>query len=261
MTERCESSIDESVPLWIPPRIRIPDARDQIAELNAALAARDSFVAFVGHDLRSAMAPLHVLADQLAALAENAHALPAIASRATALAGSMRRLITTVHWVSELGDLQRGTLRLQPTPADLAEIVRAACDELAGEAAARGAELVVEPGAVVTGSWDCARLHRLVTSLVSSSIRRAGGRIELRVIDRGDTAELVVRDHGPGLDPASLPQLFDPSHPGRRRTSGGFGIDLWIVKALTSAMRGSVMATNCPDGGAQFSVVVPHVIE
>lgn len=261
MTEGCESSIDKAVPLRLPPRIRIPDARDQIAELKAALAARDSFVAFVGHDLRHAMAPLHRLADQFAALAEDAHALPAIASRATVLARSMRRLITTVHWVAELGDLRGGTLRLQPAVADLVEIVRDACRELAGEAAACGAELVVEPGAAVIGAWDRARLHRLVTSLVSNAIRHAGGRIELRVIDRGDAVELVVRDHGPGLDPASLPQLFDPSHPERRRASDGFGIGLWIVRVLASAMRGSVTANNCPDGGAQFCVVVPRVIE
>jgi signal transduction histidine kinase len=120
--------------------------------------------------------------------------------------------------------------------------------------------LVVEAGAPVVGSWDRARLVRLVSSLVSNAIRHAGGRIELRVIDRGDDAEIIVRDHGRGIDPAKLPRLFE-AEPGRPRTPGGFGIGLWIVKTLTSAMRGSVAVNNCPDGGAQFRVILPRVVE
>lgn len=136
MTERCESSIEESVPLSRPVRIRSPDAYDQIAELGAALAARDRVVAFTRGELRHAIAPLRVLADEMAALAEDAHTLPAIAARAAVLARDIRRLLATAHWV----------------------------------------------------------------------------------------AEIVVRDHGPGLDPASLHRLFDPTVPERQRTAGGMGV-------------------------------------
>jgi signal transduction histidine kinase len=261
MNELHEISIDEAVRSPIPARARVLDARDQIAELNAARAARDHFLAFVGHELRNTMAPLHLLADQFTALADDPHALPAIASRATKLVRSMRRLIATVHWVADVGDLRRGMLRLQPTTVDLTETVREVCRELAGESAARGAELVFEPGAPVIGSWDRARLQQIVTSLVSNAIDHAGGRIDLGVIDRGGDAELVIRDHGPGLDPARLRRLFDPPDPGRHRTPGGVGVGLWVVKTLTSAMRGSVVADNCADGGARFCVVVPRVVE
>ena len=262
MTEPCESSIQGAVPPPIPAHPpALPDARDQIAELSRALEARDNFIAFVGHELRNSLAPLCLLAEQFGALADDPDALPAIASRARMLTRGLRRLIETAHCVAEIGDLQRGTLRLQPTRVDLIEIAGEVCRELGAEAAARGAVLVVEAGAPVIGSWDRARLVRLVTSLVSNAIRHAGGRIELRAIDRGDDAELVVRDHGRGIEPAKLARLFEPFDPGRHRTPAGFGIGLWLVRTLTSAMRGSVAANNCADGGAQFRVIIPRMVE
>ncbi|TMQ20042.1 MAG: ATP-binding protein, partial [Deltaproteobacteria bacterium] len=104
--------------------------------------------------------------------------------------------------------------------------------------------------------WDRARLGRLVGHVVSNAIRHAGGRIEISVLARDREAELVVRDRGPGLDPAKLSRWFDRAEPLRRPDS--FGIGLWIIKTLSEAMRGSVTAANCCDGGARFCIVLPR---
>ncbi|HMG24626.1 MAG TPA: HAMP domain-containing sensor histidine kinase [Kofleriaceae bacterium] len=234
-----------------------PDAGDQLAEFAAELAARDHFIGYVSHQLRNALTPLTLLVEQIGALAGGTPASPSAVSRAAMLTRNLQRMIATIQWIAEAGDLRRGTLYLEPSAVDLAEIVDEVCRELAAEAATRGAELVIECGSPVVGSWDRARLKQLVIGLVSNAIRHAGGRIELRVVDRGSDAELVVRDHGPGLEPGVLAQL-DPFDPDRRRRTGGFGLGLWTIHALASAMRGAVIAINCLEGGARFCVVLPR---
>lgn len=235
------------------------EARSQIQELSSALAARDNVIAYISHELRNSLAPVQLLADHFAVMTDDLRRMPVAAARATALAHKLRCFVTTMSRVAEVADLRRNKLHLEPTDADLVDIAREVCRELAGEAAAGGAELVLDATAPVVGSWDRLRLKQIVANLASNAIRHAvGGRIELEVIARGDQAELVIRDHGPGIDPAMLPRLFEDLDPQRGRRSGGFGIGLWVVKLLIKAMGGSVAVANCPDGGARFCVVVPR---
>ena len=181
-----------------------------------------------------------------------------MAARAALVTRNLRRVIATINWITEAADLCQGRLRLARTTGDLAEIARDVSREYAGDAAARGVEFVVDAPLPVTGTWDRARLKQVVSHLVSNAIRHAGGCVEVRVAGRGEDAELVVRDHGPGIEPSVLAQLSDPFDPERRRRPGGLGIGLWIVKTLTAMMRGTVTVNSCGDGGTRFCIVVPR---
>ncbi len=235
------------------------EVRQQIEDLTAALAARDSFIALVGHELRNSVAPMLLLAEQFAVLATDPGLRPTVASRAAMLTRNLNKFVTTVDRVVEVADLRRGRFRLDLATVDMVEVVRNVCHDLEREAEAGGAELVIEADGAVTGLWDRARLAQIASNLVSNAIRYAGGgRIELAVHGRDREGELVVQDHGPGLDPAVLPRLFDPFDYQRAHRAGGFGIGLWVVKTLCNAMHGSVIAENLSGGGARFCVVLPR---
>ena len=67
--------------------------------------------------------------------------------------------------------------------------------------------------------------------------------------------ELLVRDHGPGIDPDDLDRVFDRfySAPAARGVAGS-GLGLAIVRQVVEEHGGSVSAENAPDGGARFRV-------
>jgi two-component system sensor histidine kinase MprB len=69
---------------------------------------------------------------------------------------------------------------------------------------------------------------------------------------------VVVRDHGPGIDEADLPLVFERFYrsPAARGTAGS-GLGLAIVRHVVEAHGGSVEATNAPDGGAVFTLRFP----
>jgi signal transduction histidine kinase len=228
-------------------------------ELTAALAARDSFIAMIGHELRNSVAPMLLLAEQFATLVHDPQAPPVVASRAAVLTRHLNKLVTTVERVAEVGDLRRGRLHLDPTMMDLVEVVDEVCREVRREAEAARAELVVESGGPVIGSWDRGRVKQIASNLISNAIRYGGGgRVEISVRDRGSDAELAIRDHGPGIEPVVLAHLFDRFDHDRPRRAGGFGIGLWVVKTVCAAMHGSVTAANGMSGGACFCVVLPR---
>ena len=64
----------------------------------------------------------------------------------------------------------------------------------------------------------------------------------------------------PGIAPADLPHRVRAvlsRRGGEERGHPGTGMGLWIVRGLLAVEHGRVWAENCPDGGAQFTIVVP----
>jgi signal transduction histidine kinase len=243
------------------PRLVHPD----VAQLTAALAGRDSFIGVLGHELRNSVSPMLLLAEQLRAMADEPAAPPALASRVAMLTRNLGKLVATIDRVAEVAELRRGTVQLALTTVNLADVITEVCRAMEREAAAAGVTLVCSEIAPVHGMWDRGRIKQIVENLLSNAIRYGGGgRVELASVDRGSAGELIVRDHGPGLEPAILTHLFDPFglfgplDPERALRTGGFGIGLWLVKTLCTAMQGSVTAENDPSGGARFCVVLPR---
>jgi CheY-like chemotaxis protein len=70
-----------------------------------------------------------------------------------------------------------------------------------------------------------------------------------------------VGDTGPGIEPGSLPKVFDrffqADHPPAAQT-GGTGIGLALVRELVLLMHGGLAVRNLPGQGAEFVVSLPH---
>jgi signal transduction histidine kinase len=73
--------------------------------------------------------------------------------------------------------------------------------------------------------------------------------------------EIEVADSGPGIPTEIVNRLFEPFF----TTKGsGTGLGLAIVERIASAHGGQATATNCPEGGAAFTLLIPetpHIME
>lgn len=244
------------------PPATLAELRHQVADLTSRLAGRDGFIAAVGHELRNAVAPLLLLSEQLGLLAQRV-AEPAIAaqlpSRVAILGRSLDKFVSTIDRVSEVAQLRDGRLVLDCETVDLAAVAREVCAGYAREATAAGAVLEVIASGPVTGHWDRTRLAQIVGSLVSNAIRYAGGgavRIEVTATDTD--AQLVVQDDGPGIAPAARDTLFEQFEHRTRRGSGGFGVGLYVVRTLCTAMGGGIRLAAGEAPGARFIATLPR---
>ncbi len=101
-------------------------------------------------------------------------------------------------------------------------------------------------------------LHNLIRNAMEAMEDRTGARVEIisQLADKpdGQYAEILVRDNGPGFDPESLQQIFEPYVTTKMK---GTGLGLAIVKKLVEEHGGSVTAENLAAGGACVSVRLP----
>ena len=142
---------------------------------------------------------------------------------------------------------------------DLATLAQDAVDDARAVAPDREVDLRLDDEPVVRG--DERQLRQVLGNLLrNATVHTAPGTpIAVAVRRKGDAAQVVVRDHGPGL-PVVGREIFERfwrSEGGRERGKAGAGLGLAIVDGIVRAHGGRVTAANASGGGACFTVELP----
>jgi two-component system OmpR family sensor kinase len=79
------------------------------------------------------------------------------------------------------------------------------------------------------------------------------------VVENDTQVTVTVSDDGPGLDEASLAQLFDRFYRAdeARTRSSNVGLGLAVIAAIAQAHGGRASAAKSPAGGLQVQVTLP----
>ncbi|HEV7301951.1 MAG TPA: response regulator [Tepidisphaeraceae bacterium] len=238
-------------------------ASSQAARLEAENANRmkDEFLATLSHELRT---PLNAILGWAAMLRTPNSTGDDLAEGLEIIERNARSQAQLIEDLLDVSRIISGKLRLEVTPTSLGAIVEQSIEAL--QLAAGGKqitmELVVDPGSdVVMG--DAGRLQQVVWNLLSNSIKFTprGGHVTVRVGRSESHMEIHVIDSGKGIAPEFLPYVFDrfrQADSTSRRSHGGLGLGLAIVRHLVESHGGSVRAESEGDGkGATFIVALP----
>jgi CheY-like chemotaxis protein len=110
---------------------------------------------------------------------------------------------------------------------------------------------------------DPVRLAQVLSNLLTNAAKYtdASGRISLSARVEGEQLRVSVRDNGIGLSPYAREQIFkmfSQVHDDERRSEGGLGIGLALVKGLVHLHGGSIAAiSEGPGKGSEFIVTLP----
>jgi two-component system OmpR family sensor kinase len=113
------------------------------------------------------------------------------------------------------------------------------------------------PDAPLTVTGDAARLHQVVSNLLTNARKYtpAGSTVTVTGTERGFT----VNDDGPGFAPELAPRAFERFTRGdaARTRAGGAGLGLSMVEAIVAAHGGSVELASSP-GDTTITVTLPR---
>jgi sensor histidine kinase regulating citrate/malate metabolism len=135
----------------------------------------------------------------------------------------------------------------------------------AAQAHERGVELAVTPDTAVGAAPVEARdLVTVVGNLVDNAIDAALGAppprwVEVTVLDHDEELLVRVVDSGPGLDPSLAERAFSRGWSTKDTTAPhGRGLGLALVGQVVARHAGRIDVTRDEDGGAVFTVRLPH---
>jgi two-component system sensor histidine kinase KdpD len=230
----------------------------EIGPLAEADRMRSALLAAVGHDLRR---PLAAATTAISGLRATDVAL-AEADRIELLATAGESLDTLAGLVTNLLDvsrLQAGALAVSLGPVDIADVVLPALDELGLGPDTVHLDL---PGDLAPVLADPGLLQRAVVNLLSNAIRfsPAGTPARVSASRFGDTVQLRVTDHGPGIPADRRDDVFVPfQRLGDTDNTTGLGLGLALSKGFVEGMGGALEADDTPGGGLTMVVSLPAV--
>ncbi|MFD3454387.1 ATP-binding protein [Streptomyces sp. NPDC058691] len=237
-------------------RARLAEAAAEVEPVKAADRMRTALLAAVGHDLRTPLAGAWAAISSLRSR-EVEFSTEDRDELLTTAEESLARLSRLVDNLLDMSRLQAGALRLTLRPTAFAEVVPLALDSLADTTAP-----------VVTQGLDEAPLaladpplvERVVANLVTNAQRHApeGTMILVGASALGGRVELRVADRGPGLPPADWERVFEPfQRLGDTDNTTGLGLGLALSRGLTEAMGGTLTPEDTPGGGLTMVLSLP----
>ena len=228
------------------------------AERTASEARLRRFVADASHELRT---PLTSIRGYAELFRRGANARPDdLAKAMQRIEEAAARMGVLVEDLLLLARLDQGR-PLEYESVDLTRVAGAAVDDLRVTSPDRIVQFESNGAVVVNG--DEHRLRQVLANLLENARNHTppSTPIEVKVGVEGDDALIEVRDEGPGMseeDAARAFERFYRADPSRARESGGAGLGLAIVSAITEAHGGSAEVVTAPGEGATFRIRIPR---
>ncbi|HSE75247.1 MAG TPA: HAMP domain-containing sensor histidine kinase [Dongiaceae bacterium] len=215
------------------------------AELATANRRQERFNANAAHELRT---PLAILRARLDAMKEDDD-----------LRDLRRDVDSMIHQVELLLELARTETMTVGAEAriDLAELAQNMAARLYPMARRAGRDIAVEsPSRNVVVTGDPALMESALRNLLENALRASPPGATVRLVVAEGPPRLAVADHGPGLDPAELPELTEPFRRGPKGGSAGLGLAI-VAEAAKRLKAQLSLARTDEAGGATFCLTFP----
>ena len=231
------------------------------ARLQAAVRARDHFLAVLSHELRN---PLAALSSGLQLLKLAAEDRELAANSREMMERQLKHMVRLINDLLDVSRIATGKLGLHKERVELESVVRDAVESSRAYVDSRGHELtvVLPPGPVVLDA-DPARITQVFLNLLNNAAKYSEPCRSIRLTARhvGGEVEVSVQDHGIGIPAEKLPHIFEAFmqvDTSWQRSQGGMGIGLSLVKEFVELHGGSVEVRSLGLGqGSEFLVRLP----
>jgi PAS domain S-box-containing protein len=173
------------------------------------------------------------------------------------------RLSTLLADLMLLTQVDAGNFAMECDLADINALATSSIEEARPTAENAGIELTLSAGEKFACWGDGNRLGQVLDNLILNAIKftPSGGHVEVRILERGDSAVIEVDDDGPGIPAAEHQELFSRFYQGsdaRARQVQGLGLGLAITKAIVDAHSGKINLVSSPETGTTFTVELPR---
>lgn len=265
--------------LWIPTikevtdetsesMLRFNEAIDQALAESAityeehAGRTRDTFLAVLGHDLRSPLATISMAGAYLMQPEKNAGDIDKIGRRVKRSAATMTAMVNDLleYARKQLG----GKMPIRTQLGDMKKICQEALED--ASAAHPDCDFEFTASGELLDDLDSARIQQVLSNLLNNAAQYRGqhNRVALNALGDEEAITVEVINHGPVIPAHKLKVIFEPlvqlsdddHQTGRPSTSLGLG--LYIAKEITQAHGGTLSVESNEDTGTIFTVKLPR---
>ena len=240
---------------------------EAVAAAEAASRAKSTFLSNMSHDIRT---PMNAIIGFTTLAVSNIDNQERVKDYLTKTLSSSRHLLALINDILDMSRIESGTLQLEETEVNLAEMLHDIKTIVSGQVHAKQLELYMDALDVTDEDVYCdrTRMGQILLNLLSNAIKftPAGGTVSVRVRQLAGTVrdcaqyEFRVRDNGIGMSPEFAQKIFEPFE--RERTSTvsriqGTGLGMAITRNIVEMMGGTIKVQTEKNRGTEFIICLP----
>jgi two-component system phosphate regulon sensor histidine kinase PhoR len=224
------------------------------------------FVTGVSHDLRTPIAIMSLAADNLADGV--VYGREAVVQYGTRLQVQVRHLAERVEQILLFASLDRDKATYRASRVEVSAIVERALQNLSAliDETATVLDVCIDSDLPPLFT-DAGALTQVLQNLITNAVKYGGEdrwvgirACIARTGRSGSEAQLAVEDHGIGIEPAELDQVFEPFYrctTAIERHIRGTGLGLTVAKRTIEALGGSISVSSTFGTGSRFVIHLP----
>jgi len=253
---RDESSLerlpDGAMPMEIAPFVA--SINRLLERLQRAMQQQRRFVADAAHELRTPVAGLSLLAENLA----EARSMDEVEKQLKPLQEGLQRMQLLVSQLLDLARYQ-GAAHTETERVDLQQLVRDVIAEFYPLATKKSIDLGMPKNESLWVKGVANNLRTLVHNAVENAVRYSphGGVVDVSLYAENGNAVVLVEDNGSGIPDNEIGHVFEPFYRIGNHTEPGNGLGLAISQEIADRLGGSITLCNRPQGGLGFRYSQP----
>ena len=237
--------------------IELDQARSELSARNAELQLKKALAQSLVHDLKNPLAAILGNLDLLELKCDQG--LHAVVNRSQQGA---KRMLTMVLDLLDVERLDEGQFKPDLKRLDVADIARAAADEVEVVTAQQGKHIALDLGSAGWVDADPHLVRRVIDNLIANAIKHspAGGTVTLSVGTREEGVEICVTDNGPGVPTEFRETIFEryaQLDSGEETSGSNRGLGLTFCRLAVEAHGGTIWVEEAEGGGACFRLILP----
>ncbi len=234
---------------------RLRQAREAERRLRALHSAQEEFISVVSHELRTPVSGvlgfLQTTLDHWPSMSDDERH-----SAVRRAFTNARRLQAMARDVLDTESIESGQFGYLTHPVDLVDEVRTSVDTFVSGPI----DVVLSvPETEVIVDGDADRIQQVLSNLLDNALKYSTGDnpVEVSLEQTDGVARITVLDHGAGIDPDQLSNIFDKFVRAREGTATGTGLGLYIARRIVEAHGGRIWAESGSGGETRFIIELP----
>ena len=230
-------------------------------ELKTSSRRREQFLAMLSHELRN---PLAAVLNAIRVMQRGRFDTGVVQKGQQVVERQSRHMARLLDDLLDVSRITRGKFELRKTDVDLRSPIEAAIESTAPRFADRNIALDVElPATPFPVRGDANRLQQIIVNVLSNAATYSGGgtRVKLTLARDGEHAVVKVKDHGMGIEPEMIEEIFElfvQADQRIDRATGGLGVGLSLARTIVELHGGTIEAYSEGRGrGSEFTVRIP----
>ncbi len=245
---------------------RIAQATRELACAHAKLQALDrmksDFLTNMSHELRSPLTVIRGGINYLQRTVEN----DVDQSYVRIMDKNISRLTRLVSDMFDFTKLEAGKIEWDFNRENISNLVREVIEITSPLADEKQLAVTCFSPEQFYVSMDIERMEQVLVNIMDNAIKFSdpGTEIRVQVARHADTVTVSVMDHGPGIAPENIEQIFDKFSTvptGRNCSTEGTGLGLAISKAIVQAHGGNIRAESVVGESTTFYLELPAWID